>query len=235
MPRTTLRSQFTPEQRAASKPVIVARNTFQYLDGDVKVLRLHSTDILRIMPDGRVKLDSGGWQTVTTKDRMNRFLPAAYRIVQERGQWFVTRWYENDCDRIPYYDGMILPDAFNKRAAGDKLEKANAKLTKEINSFVRKLDKLDKLPMPGGGDCWYCHLFQGKVEPGAEHKGDTEHLLQHIREGYIHGSLLVNAMRWAGYQDAGISSYYLHSKPGSRQSIKSALRRYLRRHLGLPA
>jgi len=52
-------------------------------------------------------------------------------------------------------------------------------------------------------------------------------------EGYLHGSLLVNAMRWAGYKDEGISLCYGMAKRGNRDAFKRALRRYLKRKLGL--
>jgi hypothetical protein len=33
---------------------------------------------------------------------------------------------------------------------------------------------------------------------------DTEHLREHIKENYMHGSLIVNALRFCGYRDQGI-------------------------------
>lgn len=54
-------------------------------------IRLHSTEILKFFPDGRIVLNSGGWQTVTTKERMNRYLPHPWSIYSEKGDWFLCR------------------------------------------------------------------------------------------------------------------------------------------------
>ena len=41
-------------------------------DGDIAVV-LHGTDVVTFKPNGDIILDTGGWQTPTTKDRMNRY------------------------------------------------------------------------------------------------------------------------------------------------------------------
>ena len=87
---------------------------------------LHSTVIYQIVqrhdkgeefPHSVVTLNSGGYRTVTTKDRMNRFLPLGYRIVQRNFNWILqvletpdghlideTRW----CDQELFYDGLQI-------------------------------------------------------------------------------------------------------------------------------
>ena len=59
---------------------------------------------------------------------------------------------------------------------------------------------------------------------------NTDHILSHIEEQYIHGSLLVNAMRWAGYSDEGIG---LHYQMKLTDTFKRTLRRYVKAQLGL--
>lgn len=51
-------------------------------------VRLHSTHIVRFYEDGRVTLHTGGWQTVTTKDRLNEFITS--RIYQKNHNWYVV-------------------------------------------------------------------------------------------------------------------------------------------------
>lgn len=51
-------------------------------------LRLHLTDILTFLPDGSTVVNSGGWKTVTTKARLNDWLPFGWRLVQSAGQWY---------------------------------------------------------------------------------------------------------------------------------------------------
>jgi hypothetical protein len=52
----------------------LSHNTYVREDGDAIVVKFHATDIIRISPDGTVTLDTGGWRSVTTKQRMNAVL-----------------------------------------------------------------------------------------------------------------------------------------------------------------
>ena len=127
MPRNNLKDQFTPEQRKQFQPRIIARNTFRYKDGQNIVTRLHSTDIVKELGDGRYQLNSGGWRTVTTKNRMNMSL-CGYHLYQKAGAWYVCKGNYGYTGGIPYFDGMILPDAFNKPNKGEKVAAKEQKL-----------------------------------------------------------------------------------------------------------
>ena len=50
-------------------------------------VRLHSTDIITLYADGSLRICMGGWNTMTTKDRLNGFLPHPWRV------WSHTRKY----------------------------------------------------------------------------------------------------------------------------------------------
>jgi len=64
---------------------VLADNTVEYKKPDgTTVIRFHHTDIIETAPDGTITLNSGGWKTMTTKDRMNSFQNVT-RIVQEKG------------------------------------------------------------------------------------------------------------------------------------------------------
>ena len=54
-------------------------------------IQLHRTDVLVFTMRGTMILDSGGWTTQTTKERINRFLPKGYRVESASGKWYVTR------------------------------------------------------------------------------------------------------------------------------------------------
>lgn len=43
-------------------------------------VRLHRTDVVTWLPSGHVRFDSGGWNTITTRERMNTFGPAWVRL-----------------------------------------------------------------------------------------------------------------------------------------------------------
>jgi hypothetical protein len=91
------------------KPKRVARNTVRYTrtDGTI-VWRLHRTDVVTKHPDGTFTLNTGGWETVTTKDRINNYSPA--RVFQKNHAWFVAGRKPDgsyDWDNVtPFYDGM---------------------------------------------------------------------------------------------------------------------------------
>lgn len=218
--RQTKSSAFNGRPPATARKV--ANNTFKYVAEDgSNVIRLHTTDVVKLLPDGRIVLNSGGWKSVTTKDRMSAFAPG-YRVFSGQGGWRVARigaWDKS----VAFYDGMILPDALDNPSAEDQSEQREAaarKLKKEIATFAKLYEK--GIPTPGAGDCWLCMLPDS---------GDTEHLREHIREGYAHGTLAVNAMRWAGHDNKSIG-FHVRSDFASHIVVR-AVRRYLQFKLGL--
>ena len=67
----------------------VANNTVRYSRNDgATVWRLHTTDIVIRHADQSWTLNSGGWRTVTTKDRINAYGPA--RVYSSKGEWRVN-------------------------------------------------------------------------------------------------------------------------------------------------
>lgn len=81
------------------------------LTGDRAIaVRLHGTDVLTYVRSGFVVLHSGGYRTVTTKDRINAFLPKGYRVHQRDFTWFVHVSFGGFGETIPFEDGMTLPD-----------------------------------------------------------------------------------------------------------------------------
>jgi hypothetical protein len=80
----------------------VGNNTYAEIlqDGSVGIM-LHGTCIVRIHPDNSVTLNTGGWYTSTTKDRMNKYSPV--RVYQCKGEWYLD-------NGTPYEDGMTVAD-----------------------------------------------------------------------------------------------------------------------------
>lgn len=89
----------TARNRDNGKPM--ANNTRLYDRGDCFALQLHNTDIIRVFPDGWV-LNSGGWQTITTKQRLNDWGPVG--ISQSNFVWYVGT---PDGDRR-FIDGIFV-------------------------------------------------------------------------------------------------------------------------------
>jgi len=103
-------------------------------------------------------------------------------------------------------------------------------LEEKIDKFVARIDRCQKLPVPEARDCWDCY-FQTPMgkELCDEERHGTEHLLSHIKEGYLHGSLIYNALRWAGYDDEQTARILQAS---DKPVVKRSLRRYLSARLG---
>lgn len=81
----------------------IGNNTYAEIlyDGSVGI-KLHNTYVVKINPNGTYTLNSGGWQTVTTKDRINQYSPK--RVYQKDFQWYIRM---NDKD-YPFMDGMVV-------------------------------------------------------------------------------------------------------------------------------
>ena len=208
---------------------IVANNTVEYnTTNGSRVIRLHNTNIVMFLKDGRVVLNSGGWKTATTKERINRYLPDGVNLWQERGAWYVgKRWEKNDSSL--FYDGMKLRNGkvVSPRAKYNR----NVVLLKSIAKYCKALKELPSLPDINPGDCWHCMMrVDGTDTPLGDAMKDTDHLHSHLKEMYIHGSLIWNALVFAGYQKP---EYILHMN--LRESVVRAVRRYFKRKLGLPS
>jgi hypothetical protein len=125
-------------------------------------------------------------------------------------------------------------------------------MKKRINAFVKlAVEELHEgMPMPSGGDCWHCCMFDAQPSVDLNQRGvtkrppqdeNTEHLVNHMDEGYVVPSMLVNALRERGYKDVGI---YIHlgmnadtntmGGEGARiseDSVRRDLRSYLTKRL----
>lgn len=196
----------------------LANNTYkiEFADGSTAI-RLHLTNVAVFNKDGSVTLNSGGWRTITTKERINQYSHA--RISQLGGIWYTYG--------VPFYDGITIKDGKVTNPQTVDVAGIEAK-KKQITKFVNLITK-DNLPQPDMGDCWMCSLRSKDGETLGEFSShNAEHLWGHIEEGYLHGSLLVNAMRAKGYSDKGIGLYY-HMK--HVDAFRRALRTYLQKLL----
>lgn len=83
----------------------IANNTYLYrIDADSIGVRLHATDVVIIHCDNTYTLNSGGWKTITTKDRINTYNP--YRVSQKNFIWYV--------DGVEFFDGITVNKGKNK-------------------------------------------------------------------------------------------------------------------------
>lgn len=82
----------------------IANNTLEILKDGKRIIRFHDTDILTFH-NNTVVLDNGEYQTATTKDRMNTYLPSGFSISQKNFLWYVTN---PEGIKAPYINGMTL-------------------------------------------------------------------------------------------------------------------------------
>jgi len=51
-------------------------------------IRLHGNVIMKIFLDC-IEISDGGWRTLTTKTRLNQFLPSGFSVYQRDWQWYL--------------------------------------------------------------------------------------------------------------------------------------------------
>jgi hypothetical protein len=174
-------------------------------------VKLHDTDVVLLHADGRVTLNSGGWLTKTTQDRIEKYgIPHDWTIYTRRGQWLILRDHAriyNDPNakqliretEIIYQDGMTIDvDGEVKGAAKKQDDKKRADLEKLISTYVT--DYMTKfwgntLPQPGNGDPWTFAMVdqEGKLPMLGSEVDARGHLYTMMRQKYHFGSLLVRA------------------------------------------
>jgi hypothetical protein len=147
--------------------------------------QLHDTLIARKYPNGRLWLNSGGWRTVTTKERINRILDNGYRLWQERGVWYLSQSW--DGPKVVFYDGIII-DPTDGPVARPEEESKVRDVIKRIDKFMRHARKVfasDGVPTPSAGDCFFCQC-----------KSPSKDCIEsHVDECCLHGSLIYNALK----------------------------------------
>jgi hypothetical protein len=227
-------------------------NTFEIVLGTgERRIRLHQTDIIIFDADG-FSVHTGGYKTITTKDRLNKYLPDGWRVYSDKGTWYLRRGE----DKAVFEDGMRSDHFERYLKTSSWRENGQAKLKARIKKFVDdKLGAGKAWPQPSQGDCWFCALTT--TPPKAEAKPDAirnsptrtqaptlgetrgpeaerEHILDHIKDGYMHGSLIVNALRWAGCTDFYIGMCFQGGSESFKRVARQRIRRYLQFKLGLP-
>lgn len=179
---------------------LTGRNTIkaEYPDGSV-IIRYWDTDVVTINPDKSIVLNSGGFMTKTTKERIEEF--TRIRIMQKDSIWYIIRNIHNGYpltnEGLPlFYDGIHISDD-GKILSGVRVnpEKTVRQFKKDLTNLANMITKES---LPGyfadmAGDCLICKfdLSSGKLT--------TDHLINHVKEKYMHGSLIALCLKNSGY------------------------------------
>lgn len=227
---------------------LIDHSTVEYLRVDgTRVVRLHKTDIVTVRTDGTVVLNSGGWNTVTTRDRINDQLEKhcpGWRMWSEKNQPYLGWGGWSDPDRKVYHfhDGITIDcDTCDGERYDKDQVKLAAKHDRKLKAFSKRyIEKLTAglVPQPSGGDCWYCCMVDQDGVSWGEH-GNSDHLYHHVVENYYVPSLMLRAIHaypvsmaaeqllaylWNNPQNLSVPEFYRGI--GSEQLQKS-LYRYL--------
>ncbi len=225
---------------------ILTGNTVEYTrPSGARVIRFHNTDIMEFRPNGDVEFNSGGWQTVTTKDRMRRFGPDI-GLHQEKRVWWVhepvpptvpatwqNRWEWIRENRMAWKDGLIRHPDGTITGAGRPPSPA---LVKQIKAYAKGFAAALPVELPDGGNCWFCALRSEDGKTMGEHGNNVDHLLSHVQEKYYVPALLWNILVKRGCDPHGIRGniwfhYGFKSGPGgeARMRLDDRLRKDFQR------
>ncbi len=129
----------------------LANNTYlkRRWHGTIAVL-LHNTDVLTFHPNGKIEVNTGGYDTVTTRDRVNNYLPKPWKVYGERGATVLSnfRWYSdrnNNWKRtgttevLVDHSAVIYPDG---KVTGGDIEAYRQSIRDEDNRVNRLRSKL---------------------------------------------------------------------------------------------
>jgi len=162
-------------------------------------VRYHNTIVVEYLPNG-IRLNSGGYRTMTTKSRINDALdciPDVGRVFQNRGIWYLMSTVFFD-GMIVGYDGRIKGQ--NKRQSDKRIKEVN-KQTKSIKAYTKTIADMIQngtLPAPSLGDCLYCQFREVKTGSPLGEVIQHDHIALHLEESYIVGSLIKRAIEVYG-------------------------------------
>jgi hypothetical protein len=101
------RAEILAEQGIVSSKLIKNNTRLTiYKNGD-KVLRLHSTDIIK-WQGNKIILNSGGWDTMTTRARFNEFLPDRISIFRKKGVTYIKNSLKYPDEITEFSDGIEI-------------------------------------------------------------------------------------------------------------------------------
>lgn len=221
-----------------SKPVPrkkVANNTYLERRTDESIaLVLHNTDVVTYHLDGRIVLDTGGWLTVTTKDRINAGLPRPWHLSSNKGTWELREGYGYVNTITRYTDGITLhevgegsleldEDTCLPASQREKDDAHNTTIQRLIGKYLKAYTEYDE-----DAACRLCMILHTTPHAHSDREvyvlvgdgmEDTQHLIDHMLDGHYPYTLLLAAISERGYNAEVVI--------GHRDIAKRSLRGYL--------
>jgi len=175
-------------------------------------LLYHRTYVAMFTGDGKIILHTGGWLTVTTKERINLAIAhTGLTLYSDRSLWQLgAHPWSGDDRSVPFEEGMIVTaDGVCYHSTGMLMVPEDKKAVRRQHTILRKkvkvycdafIDKMRRgeIPAPGPGDCFFCYLTgqDGATwGDGSRRKfGEDLHMLGHLDASYYVPSLLARAV-----------------------------------------
>jgi hypothetical protein len=214
-----------------SESKLMAKNTLRYVAKDENGKRVgfiyHKTRILFLDYDESgalvcVFINTGGFNTLTTRERLNRFLPSGWSVFTDKGFLYVR----TPSGTFPHVDGATYDGATGKPKQPERHKDSRAVAIahkRKIDKFCRAIDR-EGIPMPCAGDPW---IFDWNPRAIGESV-----LLEWLDSEYVNGALIVHAMRRKGWQDGAL--HMVFTRPDDwRPQVKRAVRDFFKAGLGI--
>lgn len=200
----------------------IANNTLAYRvpESGTSFIALHDTDVLAWGDHGVVAVDTGGYNTVTTRARLNEFGGRlGVRVHTAKGVLHVNGV---PCHRRAW----VYPDG---KVKTDMNEKKLDRLRSELDGFMAEW-KRKGLPTDGAGDPWI-------IDPWIISDSISEEtMLDWVRSRYVFRSFAAMAFQFSGLTEYG-AHLWLHDidrNGGKLDRLQlGKIRRFARRHMGL--
>lgn len=195
----------------------IANNTLAYRvpESGTSFIALHDTDVLAWGDHGVVAVDTGGYNTVTTRARLNEFGGRlGVRVHTAKG---VLRVNGVPCHRRAW----VYPGG---KVKSDTSEKNLDRLRSELDSFTAEW-KAKGLPADSAGDPWIMSASIGE-----------DIMRDWVRSRYVFRSFAAMAFRFSGLTEYGAAMWMadIDRRGGKLDRTQlGKIRRFARRHMGL--
>jgi hypothetical protein len=168
-------------------------------------IKYHDTEIVKYFPNEVIELNTDGWFTYSTRERMNAFQNRFQVYTNQRIMYlsYYDKTYLYQDHMVLHPNGTVtINDSIIPPITKQSLKK-KVKLKSKVNDYVKQfMDKFfnHEINRPSKGDCFYCQGMVDKAEVINDNiviKGkcdDGDHIISHIKQKYFVPTLLVNAL-----------------------------------------
>lgn len=180
----------------------------------------HETAVVVYTRDGRVRLNTGGWLTTSTRDRINRFTHGELRLTSANARWIVI--YARDPEghywsgpSVPFEDGMEFVDlsaglgevtfalATPAHDTSDE-DRHNTMVKRLVRRYIKAI--VDGSIVPTEHSCAMClwtdeptmtgpYCTTSSIPSVGDKMADPQHLIDHMLDGVLPASLLLHSQR----------------------------------------